>query len=405
MHQAEPQKGAESAPGDALDDRVRALRLPDFPESRFSYRGLAAVVVALLLVGGAAVAWRRAPHSGNEVSESPPAEQTAPAPAAPAAAGLVLESRGYIIPARQILVSPKVSGMVEKLTFIEGQRVKRDDVLAVLETTDYAADVDRATAALEAARQRLVELQRGFRPEEIEQVRAELAESEAQSSQLEADYRRATELRRQNVMSQEQFDSAESAARAIQRRVLRLQLAVKLAEEGPRRERIDAAAADVRQAEAELAKARWRLGNCTIRAPISGTILKKNAEEGNVVNPIAFNGSFSLCEMADLADLEVELMIQERDVSRVWKGQQCKIRADAWPSRLYVGEVSRLMPIADRAKGAIPVRVKVRVPAAEEGVYLKPEMAVLVSFYEGQAPAPAPAEPSPQKPPQPDARR
>ncbi|MHB8971332.1 MAG: hypothetical protein ACYC3X_18785 [Pirellulaceae bacterium] len=55
------------------------------------------------------------------------------------------------------------------------------------------------------------------------------------------------------------------------------------------------------EAEAELAKAKWRLDNCTIRAPISGTILRKNAEEGNIVNAIAFNGSYSLCEMADLS--------------------------------------------------------------------------------------------------------
>ena len=64
--------------------------------------------------------------------------------------------------------------------------------------------------------------------------------------------------------------------------------------------------------------------NCTIRAPISGTILKKNAEEGNIVNPIAFNGSFSLCDMADLSDLEVDLSIQERDIARIFPGQKCK---------------------------------------------------------------------------------
>ena len=48
--------------------------------------------------------------------------------------------------------------------------------------------------------------------------------------------------------------------------------------------------------------------------------------------------------------------------------------------RVYEGEVSRLMPIADRAKGAVPVRVKITVPREEEGVYLKPEMGALVSF-------------------------
>ncbi|MCU0979022.1 MAG: efflux RND transporter periplasmic adaptor subunit, partial [Pirellulaceae bacterium] len=97
-------------------------------------------------------------------------------------------------------------------------------------------------------------------------------------------------------------------------------------------------------------------------------------------NPIAFNGSFSLCDMADLSDLEVELFIQERDIARVFAGQHCKVRAEAYPDRTYDGLVSRLMPIADRAKGAVPVRVKLTVPADEEGVYLKPEMGAVVTF-------------------------
>lgn len=387
--------GDDSASPARLNDRVRALQLPDFPEPRTSPRRwlIATLIVGVALIG-AWFAFRPRSQTSADVTPPPtpaPLEVVAPRPAGPGPGSLVLESKGYIIPARQILVSPKVSGMIERLSLVEGQRVKRGDVLAVLESVDYQADVARAVATLAAARHRLTEYERGNRPEEIAQARADLAESEAQRVQLEADWKRAVALQRQEGMtaiSATDFETAESRYQAMQRRVERLQMALKLAVDGPRRERIDAARAEVAQAEAELAKAQWRLGNCTIRAPISGTVLKKNAEEGNIVNPIAFNGSFSLCEMADLSDLEVELMIQERDVSRVAQGQKCRIRADAWPDRTYHGAVSRLMPIADRAKGAVPVRVKVRVPTEEEGVYLKPEMGVIVSFYQSE-PAPA----------------
>jgi hypothetical protein len=102
--------------------------------------------------------------------------------------------------------------------------------------------------------------------------------------------------------------------------------------------------------------------------------------------------------MADLSDLEVDLSIQERDVSRVFKGQRCVVRSEAYPDRIYHGYVSRLMPIADRAKGAIPVRVKVKVPADEEGVYLKPEMGAVVSFYAQEKP-PAEADDAPDPAP------
>jgi multidrug resistance efflux pump len=168
----------------------------------------------------------------------------------------------------------------------------------------------------------------------------------------------------------------------MDRRVERMRQAYKLMVEGPRVERIEQARAEVRQADADLTKAQWRLDNCKITAPVSGTILSKKAEEGNMVNPSAFsNGlSASLCEMADLSDLEVDLAIEERDVARVFRGQRCKVRPDAFPDRVYDGVVSRLMPQADRGKGAIPVRVKLTVARDEEGVYLKPDMRAQVSF-------------------------
>ena len=156
---------------------------------------------------------------------------------------------------------------------------------------------------------------------------------------------------------------------------------------GSRKEKIDQAKADLQTAQSNVEKAKWKLDNCKIRSPITGTILRKNAEEGNLVNPIAFSGSVSLCELADLSDLEVDLTVQERDISNVFKGQRCVVRAEAYPDRVYQGVVSRLMPIADRAKGAIPIRVKLTVPREEEGVYLKPEMGAVVTFYAAETAA------------------
>jgi hypothetical protein len=72
--------------------------------------------------------------------------------------------------------------------------------------------------------------------------------------------------------------------------------------------------------------------------------------------------------MADLYNLEVDLSIAERDISKVFKGQKCKIRPEAFDKRVYWGTVSRLMPTADRAKGAVPVRVKVHIPVRPEKV-------------------------------------
>jgi multidrug resistance efflux pump len=323
----------------------------------------------------------------GEAAPSVGASASAPAALVAKAGSIALESKGYIIPAHQILVSPEVSGRIMKLNVEEGRRVAQGEVLAEIETVQYQADYDRAAATLEVARHRLSELENGSRPEEIKQAEAELAEVEAKLPQLEAQWKRNADLRANRSISLEEYELSESEYQATQRRADRLKYALELLREGPRVERINAARSEVRQCEADLEKARWRLNNCQIRAPISGTILRKAAEEGNIVNPVAFNGSFSLCEMADLSDLEVELDIQERDIAQVSIGQRCEVRAEAWPDRVYRGVVSRLMPIADRAKGAVPVRVKLTVPAAEEGVYLKPEMGAVVAFLQKQEPA------------------
>jgi len=300
-----------------------------------------------------------------------------------------LEAKGYVIPMHQIQVSPKVSGMIEKLYFEEGKRVKKGDVLAVLESVDYQSDVDKAKAVLEAAVQKRNELRNGNRPEEIEQTKQEYQECLAQLEQMRLDLQRNRRLTGTASLSQKELEVAQFGYEAIERKCSKLKAGYDLMVKGPREEKQKAAEAEVNQALAELKKAEWRLGNCVVTAPVSGVILTKKAEEGNIVNPAAFNISASLCDMADLTELEVDMSIQERDIASVFKGQKCNVMPEAFQSygpflkahpQGYEGVVSRLMPIADRAKGAIPVRVKITIPPDEEGVYLKPDMGVVVSF-------------------------
>jgi HlyD family secretion protein len=383
-----------------LSERVQALRMPPIEREHRSAR-LPWILCAVLL---SATAWLGylVVTSAPSISASPSVASDPPVATSKADAGtqptgtsaksaapekeqkVVLESKGYIIAAHQILVSPKVSGTVTRLTIEEGTRVKKGDILAEVEDVDYRTDYNRCVGELESGRQKLLELERGNRPEEIAQAKAQLQEVEAQLTQLEADWNRVQQLRKNNVATAADFDATRSKYWAMMRQVDRLKFAYSLMQIGSRKERIDGARADVQTAESNVEKAKWKLDNCKIRSPITGTILKKNAEEGNLVNAIAFSGSVSLCELADLSDLEVDLTIQERDVSRVFKGQKCKVRAEAFPDRIYSGFVSRLMPIADRSKGAIPVRVKLTVPREEEGVYLKPEMGAIVTFYKAE---------------------
>src|SRR5262245_20377070 len=265
--------------------------------------------------------------------------------------GTVLESKGYIIPAHQIQVSPiEVSGRIVTLFVEEGKRFNAGDVLAEIDRSSFEADFFEAEAGLQGARVRLDELKNGSRPEEIDLAYAELKETEESLKQAKLDYERNKNLS-SSALSAKEFEQAQYAYTSLLQKVEKLKKTYELVRIGPRRERIQAAEAEVKLAEARLKRAKWRMDNCTIRAPVSGTILKKSAELGNLVSPLSFNVSASICEMANLADLEVELDITERDIAKVVVGQPCKIRAEAYPDRTYDGTVDRVMPIANRAKG------------------------------------------------------
>jgi multidrug resistance efflux pump len=390
-----------------LRERVRSLRIPDeVPRRRSGAAKWWSLLVLLLLGTNLATLWWTSANKGVAVDGAALGQTTgaSPTPAptnATALAGadksaaaptgeadraksgdIVLEAKGYIVAAHQILVTPRVNGLVTKLNVVEGARVQKGDILALVEDTEYRADRDRAGGLLHAAEAVLEELENGARPQELEQARAELAEIREQLAEANRTLTRETQLVAKQAGTEQALTQARAQVAQLRQRESRLAASVNLLEEGPRKERIDAQRAQVEQARAEFVRAQWRFDNCTIRAPISGTILKKNAEENNLVNSMAFNGNFSLCDMADLSDLEVDLTILERDISRVFAGQKCEVRAEAFSDRRYEGYVDRLLPIADRAKGAVPVRVKVRVPAEEEGVYLKPEMGAIVTFYD-----------------------
>lgn len=393
-----------------LSERVRSLRLPArgaeprsagwVPWVVAAVMGLAAAFFALEALtpiddeslrqlaeerlggagpGATAAVIPPATRSGAKAATTT-ATTTAPAGAVD---GIVHESKGYIVPISVIQVSPLVGGKVMKLAFKEGDTVTKGTFLAQIEQTEFKADYDRVVAQIAAAESKSDELSR-YRDDEIKQAEAEFKDAEAQREQYYADYVRSIDLRRTRALSPKEFEQAESSYRSSDFRMQRLRLALELLRRGPRDARIAQVKAERAQFVAERDKAKWRLDNTRITAPIDGTILSKKAEEGNYVNPSAFsNGlSASICEMADLANMEVDLSISERDVAKVFALQECKVRAEAYPDRDYKGYVSRIMPQADRAKGAVPVRVKIRIDRSEAGQYLRPEMGALVTFYD-----------------------
>lgn len=398
-----------------LSDRVRSLRLTDDTgvagASRWSWIPWAGCVLLALISSAFALEalWPISDEfiqklatdrglnigQGTATSNNPTTTNpgTTPTPSGDSSE-IALEAKGYVVPISLIQVSPKVGGTVMKLYFKEGDVVTEGKPLAELERSEFQFDRDRAFATKVAAERRVDELKK-YLKDEIEQTETDWKDAVTQRDQAQAKYQRYVLLKQRGSLSPEDYELAESTAKSMDFRARRLELTYKLIKDegrGPRYEKIASAEADVKQAKADLDKADWRLGNTTVLAPRTGVILTKKTEEGNIVNPSAFsNGlSASLCEMADLYKLEIDLSIAERDIAKVFEKQECRMRTEAYPNRIYKGYVSRIMPKADQGKSAVPVRVMILFPADDpngkalpkdrQAEFLRPDMGALVTF-------------------------
>jgi len=376
-----------------LTDRVKELRLAGRMDGETTRSGgtswLPWLLCFFLAVGwaGFAIKWYRGtPAKQGEApgaaSGSPGAKSGQSGSSDPNSFDAVaLEVKGYLIPTQQISISPiDVAGRVVKLNIEEGLSFKKGDVLAEIDSTPYQAMHAETRAQVAAARSRLVELKTGSRPEEIDQALAELDDAKATLAQYRREWERFEAQKSLSITTRE-YEQAEFGYKSAVKRVEAKQKAYDLVKQGPRQERIDAAQAEFEATQARQRQAEWKLENCVIKSPVTGVILTKKAEIGSLINPVVGGVSTNLCDIADLRRLEVDLEVNERDIGKVKLDQVCRIKPDAFPDRTYEGYVERMMPIANRAKSVVPVRIKV-VPREDEkqGQYLKPEMGVTVTF-------------------------
>ncbi|HYR69490.1 MAG TPA: efflux RND transporter periplasmic adaptor subunit, partial [Candidatus Dormibacteraeota bacterium] len=149
--------------------------------------------------------------------------------------------------------------------------------------------------------------------------------------------------------------------------------------------RASSAQARIEAADAALRYAQATLENTYIRAPFTGTVLRKEAEVGEVVAPSVGGGLTrgAVVTMADLGSLEVEVDVNEGYVARARQGMRAEITLDAYPSERYPGHARQIVPTADRQKAT--VQIKVSFDSLDARVL--PEMGAKVTFLADPAPS------------------
>jgi len=305
--------------------------------------------------------------------------------------GIVLSATGYIVAHHTINVNSKVTGRLAWIGVEKGDKVKEGQVLVRLEDEEFRAAYEQAKGAVENARAYLEELQHGSRPEEIQEAQHNLDEARATLVNDKVTLDRTKELAAGGVDSRQQLDDATAKFESDQERADSLQKAFELAKIGPRPEEILRAQGALTQAQGQLDYAKSQLDATVIRAPVTGTILDRTAEKGELItaqfaSAAAGGPQGSVVSLADLNDLQVELDIAQADFARLGPAQKGIVTTDAYPDKQYDGQIAQISPEANRQKATVQVKVQVLNPGKYPNIQLRPEMNATVRFLANEAP-------------------
>jgi HlyD family secretion protein len=291
-------------------------------------------------------------------------------------AATVLSATGYIVAHHKIEANSKVTGRVAWIGVEKGDKVKEGQVLVRLEDQEFRAQYEQAQGAADSARAQLEQLQHGSRPEEIQQAEHNVSEARATAVNDKLVLDRTKNLVAQGVLSQQALDDATAKYESSQQRAHSLEQSYQLAKLGPRSEEIARAKGVLSQAEGQAAYAKEQLNATVIRAPITGTILDRSVEKGELLTGQFASAARPVFSLADLNDLQVELDIAQDDFARLTPKQKAIVTVDAFPDRKYNGQIAEVSPEANRQKATVQVKVQVLNPDE----YLRPEMNATAKF-------------------------
>lgn len=243
-----------------------------------------------------------------------------------------LQYTGLIEAHKKIVLNPDVGGKIARIYVEEGDRVKKGQVLAELDT-------------------RAIQLQ-------VEQAEAQLAVTEANYNEAKKNLERWERLHKENAVSEQQYEQ------------------IRLAHE--------AADSQRQQARAAVNLAKYNLDVSIMEAPFDGIIASKNAEVGDVVNPMmgGFGAASGVLTLMDFSKMKIDIEVSHNDVVRIVKGQAASLHVSAYPEQTFEGRVTVVNMAADPLSKKFGVEVQLSNP----GLLLKPntfgEVTLEISSHE-----------------------
>ena len=256
----------------------------------------------------------------------------------------VVSASGEVRPRNYINIGAQSLGLITDILVKEGDRVKRGQMVAKLETIQPAADVEAQQAALRTAQADLLAADATIRSwdENLRTMQAGVERTKADRDRAKAEYERAQKLFSDQLIARQQFDQnkaaydsaaasvAEAEARVLQARAQREQ-GVAQRDSGQRR---------IEQAQASLKRLTDVLQKHYSISPIDGVVTNLPVRVGETVVPGIQNSSASLImTIADTSLITAEVKVDETDIVNVKLGQSGEVTIDAMPNRIFRGKV------------------------------------------------------------------
>lgn len=341
--------------------KIAQLRIDPAAKRRSTFTVKLVFIVVALVVVGALVVWRpwvketarvstgggktavvterdeqRAAAATSRGGASRVAQPTnSPAVTArPAAnADSLLTVSGYIVNRERIEISPRFMGVVKWIGVRKGDAVTNGQVVVLLDDAEYQA-----------------------RKRELE---GRIAQAQVAIRRAEVELRRTADLAREHIEPQRSLELAQLDVAAAQ--------------------------AQARALEGELQLVNTYIEWTVIRSPITGVVLEKLVDANELVTPQSFGGtrgpSTAFISVGDPQDLQVEIDLNEADLSKVFLGQKCRVSPEAYLDRSYAGLVVEVAPEASRQKGTLQIKVQIKDPDK----FLTPELSARVDFLKPDA--------------------
>jgi HlyD family secretion protein len=291
---------------------------------------------------------------------------------------------------RQVQLAFNGSERIAAMQAREGEQVHKGQLLATLDTSRLASNVDLQQAQLASQQQVVARLEAGSRPEEILKAQADAEAARIAADNAAHTYQRLQELVARHFVAQQQADDALAASDAAQARYQALQETLKLVKMGPRKEDIAAAKAMLRASKAALDVARKTLADASLYAPDNGIIQERILQPGDMASPQRPVYTLALTD-----PVWVRAYVQGPDLGKLKPGMRAGVSTDSFPGKNYRAWVGYISPTAEftpksvettqvRSSLVYQVRIFVCNPQGE----LRMGMPATVTIHPGEPPAP-----------------